>query len=64
MGVRNEVVQSVGKGQVHADSLSLTRSPFPFPFPPRLHFTLPPRLQGTEAVRGKVVISAAAHDHF
>lgn len=33
MGVRNEVVQSVGKGQVHADSLSLAPSPFIF-FPP------------------------------
>lgn len=31
MGVRNEVVQSVGKGQVHADSLSLALSPFFFP---------------------------------
>lgn len=31
MGVRNEVVQSVGKGQVHADSLSLAIS---IPFPP------------------------------
>lgn len=61
MGVRNELVQSVGKGQVHADSLSL--APSPFPFPPQLQSTLPPspppRLQGTEAVRGKVVISAA-----
>ena len=64
MGVRNELVQSVGKGQVHADSLS--RAPSPFPFPPHSSTppSLPPRLQGTEAVRGKVVISAAAHDHF
>lgn len=40
MGVRNELVQSVGKGQVHADSLSL--APSPFPFPPQLQSTLPP----------------------
>lgn len=55
MGVRNEVVQSVGKGQVHADSLSLAVS-IPFPLVP----LYAPHLQGTEAIRVKVVISAAA----
>lgn len=60
MGVREEVVQSVGKGQVHADPLSLALSPFLFP---QFHFM--PHLQGTEAIRVKVVISAAAaHDHI
>lgn len=60
MGVRNEVVQSVGKGQVHADSLSLAPSPFLFPPVP----LYAPHLQGTEAIRVKVVISAAARDHI
>lgn len=55
MGVRNEVVQSVGKGQVHADSLSLAIS---IPSPPVPLYA--PHLQGPEAIRVKVVISAAA----
>lgn len=61
MGVRNEVVQSAGKGQVHADLLSLAAS---IPFFPVSLYTLQPRhLQGTEAIRVKAVISAAASDH-
>lgn len=52
MGVRNEVVQSAGKGQVHADSLSLTVSA-PSPLVP-LHAS---HHQSTEAIRVKVVIS-------
>lgn len=52
MGVRNELVQSVGKGQVHADSLSL--APSPFPFPPQLQSTppsLPPSLPASRVQR-------------
>lgn len=61
MGVRNEVVQSVGKGQVHADSLSLAHSVTTlFPSVP----LSAPHLQASEAIREKVVISAAAGDHF
>lgn len=57
MGVRNEVVQSVGKGQEHADLLSI-------PFFPSSPYTLHPHLQGTEAITVKAVISAAASDHL
>lgn len=45
---------------MHADPLSLASSPFLSPSVP----LYAPYLQGTEAIRVKVVISAAARYHF
>lgn len=51
MGVRNEVVQSAGKGQVHADLLSLAVS-IPF-FPVSLYTLQPPPPPGYWGNQGK-----------